>query len=146
MEIIAKLNWLKSHFKISPQSASSMINAPLDLKFTQLDDLMSYLSSLNLVSNLVHYKSIDRSYSELTRRQCEIAFKSERIMEDDIHAAFENHSIELHEADNAFFAIESSCLIRDRHKYHAKTVRCQIHNRIWKFYFDIKKTFKWQVW
>lgn len=136
--IIAKHPVYRKRFKIDQKEAFDRLSEPLILKFISLEEMLTFLKSMKIISNLIHFEEkvleANRSWSQ-SRALSESTYQASL----DIYDAFEKAGFDIHEADAAFWAIESSLLITDRNKYLSKIFKCQLGCHTYKFYFDIKK-------
>lgn len=105
--------------------------------------MIEFLKSIKPVSNSIHFELLNSLNKIRTWDDHRKLRPSLRFANQDIEDSLKEAGFDAHEADGAFFAIESSYLIQDRRKYHAKTIKCRIQNQLYKFYFDVKRTFSW---
>jgi len=145
MSITAKHQVYTYQFKIDQKAALSMLNLPIDLKFTSLDSMIDFLRKVKITSNSVNFSSEPELAEERELSSNENRAICEQVYQTNskIYKEFKNTDFDFDETDVAFWAIESSMLIRNRYQYHSKIIKCLIDGFVYKFYFDIKKTFNW---
>lgn len=135
-KIIAKHPVYRKRFKIDQNEAFDRLSEPLILKFMSLDEMLTFLERMEIISNSIHFK-IEILKATRSWRQSDAFSESIYQSSSDIYDAFEKAGFDIHEADTAFLAIESSLLITNRNEYHAKVFKCRIGRHTYKFYFDI---------
>lgn len=140
--------------RITPAAAKTMLSLKqMRLKFNSLEQMIEFLKGIKIVSNNIRFgRRPSKHKAKRTNKKMRAMFHSVRLENLDICDKLEEAGFEANEVDFAFWTIDGDSLAQAQDTYnrhrrhlnrHSKRIDCRINKRIYRFYFDIKKTFNW---